>query len=68
MAMDARPGGPTAKRQPSPEGLGNRFFLIFRVFRSPTPEVLQPLSKTVILSEVEEPVLSVAEGTSADAY
>ena len=25
MAMDARPGGPTAKRQPSPEGLGNRF-------------------------------------------
>ena len=22
--MDARPGGPTAKRQPSPEGLGNR--------------------------------------------
>jgi hypothetical protein len=24
IAMDARPGGPTAKRQPSPEGLGNR--------------------------------------------
>jgi hypothetical protein len=24
MAIDARPGGPTAKRQPSPEGLGNR--------------------------------------------
>ena len=23
--MDARPGGPTSKRQPSPEGLGNRF-------------------------------------------
>jgi hypothetical protein len=22
VAMDARPGGPTAKRQPSPEGLG----------------------------------------------
>jgi hypothetical protein len=25
MAIDARPGGPTAKRQPSPEGLGNRY-------------------------------------------
>ena len=24
VAMDERPGGPTAKRQPSPEGLGNR--------------------------------------------
>src|SRR5271170_7161953 len=24
IAMDARPGGPAAKRQPSPEGLGNR--------------------------------------------
>jgi hypothetical protein len=24
MAIDVRPGGPTAKRQPSPEGLGNR--------------------------------------------
>ena len=24
MATDARPGGPTAKRQPSPEGLGNQ--------------------------------------------
>jgi hypothetical protein len=24
IAMDARPGGPTAKRQPSPEGLGNQ--------------------------------------------
>src|SRR5580692_4742226 len=24
MAIDARPGGPTAKRQPSPEGLGDR--------------------------------------------
>jgi hypothetical protein len=23
IALDARPGGPTAKRQPSPEGLGN---------------------------------------------
>jgi hypothetical protein len=22
LAMDARPGGPTAKREPSPEGLG----------------------------------------------
>jgi hypothetical protein len=27
MATDARPGGPTANRQPSPEGLGNRTFL-----------------------------------------
>jgi hypothetical protein len=25
IAMDVRPGGPTAKRQPSPEGLGHRF-------------------------------------------
>ena len=24
IAIDVRPGGPTAKRQPSPEGLGNR--------------------------------------------
>src|SRR5277367_2497929 len=24
IALDARPGGPAAKRQPSPEGLGNR--------------------------------------------
>jgi hypothetical protein len=24
IAMDARPGGPTTKRQPSPEGLGTR--------------------------------------------
>ena len=24
IVMDARPGGPTAKRQPSPEGLGNQ--------------------------------------------
>src|ERR1700678_261927 len=24
IARDARPGGPTAKRQPSPEGLGNQ--------------------------------------------
>ena len=24
IAMDARPGGPTGKRQPSPEGLGNQ--------------------------------------------
>jgi hypothetical protein len=24
IAIDARPGGPTAKRQPSPEGLGNQ--------------------------------------------
>jgi hypothetical protein len=24
IAIDTRPGGPTAKRQPSPEGLGNR--------------------------------------------
>ena len=23
IAMDARPGGPTAKRKPSPEGLGS---------------------------------------------
>jgi hypothetical protein len=35
IAMEARPGGPTAKRQPSPEGLGNRSFLIFRAFVTP---------------------------------
>jgi hypothetical protein len=30
IARDARPGGPTAKRQPSPAGLGHRFPNIVR--------------------------------------